>query len=272
VGELLPENTSFKERNYGFFGSASYTLNTFERFGMELQFLRSERTVYDFTEDFVFVEAERKASRLVQPTLAYVHDTALYGSHGPVTGSKWYLAFSRSIPITLDRLDRWTTVVDLRKYWLPWRRNSFATHLSFAYSEGQNPRAWVLGGPWTLRGYEFYDYQHTSNLAGSRMFLWSTEYRLPLLDALIFGWPFQWGFLDVGAAAFFDVGAAWYDDFEPFGTDAAGDWGFRDLRGSVGFGIRTNILFLPMRFDWAWKTDLRRVYGNVFHFSIGPDF
>jgi outer membrane protein assembly factor BamA len=198
--------------------------------------------------------------------------SALYGSHGPVTGSKWYLAYSYAFPLSRDSLVRWTTVADYRKYWLPWRRNSFATRLNVAWSDGQNPRAWVLGGPWTLRGYEFYDYQEVSHLAGTRLFLWSMEYRLPAVDALIFGWPFRWGFADVGATAFFDVGAAWSDDLVAFDTDADGNWGFRDLRGSVGFGIRTNVMFLPIRFDWAWKTDLRRIYGNVFHFSIGPDF
>jgi hypothetical protein len=272
VGELLPEDSTFKERNYGFFGYASYPINTFQRFDLELQFLTSERTVYELSPDYFLVSTERKTSRLVQPTLAYVQDTALYGSHGPVTGTKWYLAASRSVPLTQDSLDRWTTVLDYRKYWLPWRRNSFAVNVSLAYSGGQNPRAWVLGGPWTLRGYDFYDYQTDANLAGSRLVVWKTEYRMPLVDALFFGWPFGWGFTNVGGAVYFDVGAAWNDRIEFFGKDAAGDWGFRDLRGDIGFAIRTNVLSLPLRFDWAWKTDLRRVYGGIFHFSIGPDF
>ncbi|MFO7653285.1 MAG: BamA/TamA family outer membrane protein [Candidatus Krumholzibacteriia bacterium] len=272
VGELLPDDTSFKERNYGFFTHASYPLNTFERFDLELQFLTSERTVYEWTTDFLLVETDRRTSRLVQPTLAYIHDTALYGSHGPLTGSRWYAAVSRSIPVADDSLDRWTAVLDYRKYWMPWRRNSFAVHLNLATSAGDNPRAWVLGGPWTLRGYDFYDYQTVSNLAGSKIFLLQTEYRLPLVEALVFGWPFRWGFTDVGAAAYFDVGAAWTDRIRFFGTDAAGHWGFDELRGDVGFAIRTNVLFLPLRFDWAWPTDLRRVGGRTFHFSIGMDF
>jgi outer membrane protein assembly factor BamA len=189
-----------------------------------------------------------------------------------VTGTRAYLGVSRSIPVSDDSLDRWTAVLDYRRYGMPWRRNSFATHLNLAWSDGQNPRAWVLGGPWTLRGYDFYDYQTITNLAGTRFLLWQNEYRFPIVDALIFGWPFRWGFTDVGAATYFDVGAAWNDRFDPVGKDESGNWGFRDLRGDIGFAIRTNVLFLPLRFDWAWKTDLRRVYGGIFHFSIGPDF
>ena len=102
--------------------------------------------------------------------------------------------------------------------------------------------------------------------------MFNAEYRLPLIDAVYFGWPGRWGFGPVGATLFFDAGAAWNDNFDPFGDDAAGTWGFRDLRGDYGFGIRTRLGFLPLKFDWAWPTDLRTTGNGVFQFSIGPEF
>ena len=40
------------------------------------------------------------------------------------------------------------------------------------------------------------------------------EYRFPLVDALIFGWPGRWGFTNVGGTAFFDAGLAWDNDLD----------------------------------------------------------
>jgi len=141
-----------------------------------------------------------------------------------------------------------------------------------AGSFGDDARAFVLGGPFTLRGYDFYDYQDTSHLAGSKIVLMNLEYRLPLLDALIFGWPGRWGFGPIGATLFFDAGAAWTDVFQPFGDDVSGTWGMKDLRGAYGLGIRTRLGFIPMKFDWGRRTDLRGAGRTEFHFSIGPEF
>jgi Tol biopolymer transport system component len=273
IGELLPDDTLFQERNYGLFGLASYPLSTFQRFELELQVLTSERTTLEVDPSgFFLVEGEKRTSRLLQPSLSYTHDTAFYGSFGPVTGTRFAVSFAPAIRISGSSLDRRTSTFDLRKYWLPWRRNTFALRLVGAVSEGDDPRAFVLGGPWTLRGYDFYDYQTVTGLSGSRLLMANFEYRLPLLDYLIFGWPGRWGLSNIGATLFFDLGAAWEGDLVMFGDDEAGRWGFRDLRGDYGFGLRTRIGFLPLKFDWAWKTDLRETYDSIFHFSIGPEF
>jgi len=272
VGELLSDQTFFRERNYGLFGLISYPRNTFQRFDLEMQLLTSDRTNYDYGDGLYLVEGDRRLSRLVQPTLSYVSDSALYGNFGPIAGGRWTLSLSQAVPLSSSSLQRTTTVFDWRKYWLPWRRNSFAIHLTAAYSGGNDPRAFLLGGPWTLRGYDYFDYRQVTHLAGPRLLLASFEYRLPLVDYLIFGWPFQWGLTNVGATMFFDMGTAWHDKVQLFGHDEHDDWGFRDLRGDWGLGIRTRVGFLPLKFDWGWKTDLRRSQSAIFQFSIGPEF
>ena len=100
-------------------------------------------------------------------------------------------------------------MADLRRYWMPFRRNTLALRVIGAASDGRDPRAFVLGGPSTLRGYNIYDFETVAKLSGSRMFLLNAEYRLPLLDYLIFGWPGRWGLTNFGATLFCDVGAAW---------------------------------------------------------------
>jgi len=267
VGELLTDETLFKERNYGFFGRASYPLSVFERVDFDVEILNSDRTDYDFDEFGFLVPVAKRRSRLLQPALSFVHDNALYGLHGPVAGSRWSLSVAKGLPLSDSSLDRFNFVGDLRKYWLPLRRNSLALRLTYAHSAGEDPRGFVIGGPWTLRGYRYYDYQTLDNLAGTKMALASLEYRLPFVDYLIFGWPGQWGLTGIGGAVFFDAGCAWTDEVQFFDDGA-----FGDLRGDFGFGLRANVFWLPLKFDWAWRTDLRHVDGSVFHFSIGPDF
>ncbi|MHB8079180.1 MAG: BamA/TamA family outer membrane protein [Candidatus Krumholzibacteriia bacterium] len=273
VGELLPTDSFFSERNYGLYGVASYPLSTFRRFDLQLELFRSERTLYQTDPSgFYLVPYDKRTVTLAQPSLSYVHDSAFFGPFGPVTGSRVLLSFAPSLPLSADALDRRTFVADLRRYWMPFRRNTFAVRVIGAASEGRDPRAFVLGGPTTLRGYNIYDFETVTKLSGSRMFLLNAEYRLPLLDYLIFGWPGRWGLTNFGATLFCDVGAAWSGTLRMFGADDRGREALRDLRGDFGFGLRTRLLSLPVRLDWAWKTDLRRSQDPVFHFSIGPEF
>ena len=267
VGELLTEDVLFRERNYGFYGRASYPLSIFQRFDLDLQVFNSERTDFQIDDTGFLYPEGRRRSRLLQPGVSFVHDNALFGLHGPVTGSRLHFSFDRGLPLSGSSLDRWTVIADVRKYWLPWRGNSLAVRMLYAHSGGQDPRSFIIGGPWTLRGYHFYDYRRVSNLAGTKLAMMNLEYRMPLIDYLIFGWPGRWGFSGIGGAVFFDVGSAWTDDLRLFEGGR-----FAHLRGNVGLGLRASFFFLPMKFDWAWPTDLQRLGDSRFHFSIGPNF
>ena len=272
VGELLPEDTFFSERNYGGYGFAEYPLSTFRRVGFEARALASERTDYTLSADGTYLVADhRQTDHLLELSAHYVVDTAYYGAFGPVTGHRLLLEYTPSLPVG-DALSRRTLVADWRQYWLLWRRDTVALRLLAASSDGEHPRAFVLGGPYTLRAYDFWDYQETSHLAGPHMVMANLEYRIPLLAGLVFDWPTRWAFGPVGATLFWDMGAAWDDAFRPFGRDAAGRWGLADLRAGYGVGLRLRLAFLPLRLDWARRTDLRNAGRGEFHFSIGYEY
>lgn len=257
VGELLTDDTLFKEKNYGVFARASYPFSTFRRLDLDVQVLNSDRTEFDLDEQGFLTPVARRRNRLLQPTLGLIHDNALFGLHGPVAGSRWSLSVARGLPLSGSSLDRWNLVGDVRKYWLPTRRTSLAAHLTYAQSSGDDPRAFVIGGPWTLRGFRYRDFQTVPNLAGTRMALAQLEYRIPFVDYLVFGWPGRWGLAGIGGAFFVDAGAAWSDDIR-----------LEDAHWDYGLGLRANVLGLPLKFDWAWRGE----GGTTFHFSIGPEF
>jgi outer membrane translocation and assembly module TamA len=58
----------------------------------------------------------------------------------------------------------------------------------------------------------------------------------------------------------------------------ARDLDFTDLRPAAGVGVRIQIPFAPIRFDWGFNLDRREIVpgtlerGNVFHFSLGQAF
>ena len=121
----------------------------------------------------------------------------------------------------------------------------------------------------SLRGYEYLQFQ------GPRMILVNLEYRYPLIDALIFGWPGRWGIGNIGGTLFFDTGSVFGEPvfIEPMdprlqprevnGLDFWSDFG-------VGFYMRFGYMVLD--FQLGWPTDFSYTGQPAFHFYIGPQF
>ena len=281
LGEIYDRSQLFSERNYGVFGLASLPLSQFDRVDFELQAFESEKTFYDTPDGYYYYEIGSERNRLIQPSLSYVHDSAFYGQHGPVTGTRWTLSIAPALPLSTGAVDRTTTFGEFRRYGLIFGRQSLGLRVVAAQSTGGTPRQFVVGGPSTLRGWDIFDFEERNasgqpkhdNLLGNRMVLMNLEYRFPLIDALYLGWPGRFGIGGIGGAVFFDTGSAFEGKFRPFGKTADGDFALADLNADYGFGIRANLGFLPLKFDWAWQTDLDRTEPHVqFNFSIAPEF
>jgi hypothetical protein len=282
LGEVFDRSRVFSERNYGVFGIASRPSSTFDRVDFEVQAFVSDRTFYEF-DPFTgyYVETEHEQAKLFQPSLSFIHDSAFYGYNGALTGSRWTLNFSPALPLGDSALDRVTGFADYRKYMLLFNRSAIAFRIMGAASNGSDPRIFVLGGPFTLRGWDTYDFEQSvyvddgenANLVGRRMLLMNLEYRFPAVDAIFFGWPGSFGIGGIGGVVFLDMGSAFNDIFIPFGETRYGNFRLDDLKADYGFGLRVNMGWLPLRFDWAWKTDFASTYGDMrFTFSIGPSF
>jgi outer membrane protein assembly factor BamA len=132
---------------------------------------------------------------------------------------------------------------------------------------GKDRRVFYLGGPYTLRGYDYYQF------VGTKMWLASAEYRFPLLDYLIFGWPGRWGFSNIGGTVFFDVGNTWVDRWPKLFNTSSGHFQLDDAKADVGFGVYMDVGYFLMNLQFAWPTDLYRFDHDMkFHFAIGPTF
>ena len=130
-------------------------------------------------------------------------------------------------------------------------------------------RYFFLGGPLTMRGYDYLQF------TGSRMLLFNVEYRYPLIDALIFGWPGRWGFQNIGGTIFFDTGSVWGKGryVEPL-PESLKPHIVNDLAfySDFGIGAYMRIGYLILNFQFGWPTDFDRTGDMMFHFFIGPQF
>ncbi len=273
VGETFGSYRLFSERNFGVFGLASVPFSKFYRMDLELQAYMSFREFFDSRSTFgitdqQLISSSKSTRRLLEPSISFVHDSSFWGYFWPVEGSRWRLSVSKGISFGTKEVERTTAYMDYRWYKTLFYRNSFAFRLSGAVSEGRDPRVFFLGGPLTLRGYDYLQFE------GNRMALAQFEYRFPLVDALIFGWPGRWGFQNVGGTVFFDIGSAWWNGrfkFFEYENNVRLNQ-LNDLHADYGVGMYINMGYMLLNFQFAWPTDLVTTRPYQFHFYIGPSF
>ncbi|MFN2433269.1 MAG: BamA/TamA family outer membrane protein [Gemmatimonadota bacterium] len=218
------------------------------------------------------------------PILAHVYDTSLFGSTGPILGTRYRLDLQQTFG---DR--KYTQFLgDYRKYARMFDFFTLATRALYvgAYGDWEDVRIRSIGGATLLRGYEYSDLRVIGNQVG----VLNNELRFPIFENLRVG-PVI--FPPLRGAVFFDAGFAFFstcpadpndrnrrfcesrEGFKPFRSDPDAPLGFRlnDLRGSYGFGLRTNLFgFAVLKADWAWRTDLVGTGDHEFHFVLAPEF
>jgi Tol biopolymer transport system component len=271
IGESFGDFRLFAERNYGLYGLVSMPFSTFDRLDLELQAFVSERQFFEQavsapSDQIVYQQTAKSTRRLFEPSVSFVHDASFYDLFGPVEGSRWMISVSKAVEFAEQDVSRSTLYLDYRKYKRIFYRNSVAFRLAFAGSEGRDSRTFFIGGPSTLRGYDYIAFD------GSRMALGTVEYRFPLIDALVLGFPGRWGLGNIGGKLFFDAGAAWNkNDIHPLRSNVGG-LQFDDVRADFGFGVHLYMAYFLLNFQLAWQTDLNEVYASHFTFFMGPAF
>jgi outer membrane protein assembly factor BamA len=177
---------------------------------------------------------------------------------------------------------------DVRKYIGIFGPYVIALRATGAFSEGPNPQKFYLGGMqnWinfrqddnislldddlknifiSPSGYPMRGYGYFRGI-GEKYTLMNAEFRFPLFAAILPGPIPIIPLYNIQGVAFYDVGSAWNNT----------SWNnVRDnLLMGTGFGLRTILLGLPVRYDLAWPYDVNEgSFGRrVHYFSIGIDF
>ena len=276
--ETLPEDRLFYEWSRGAWIGGVYPFSLFSRLEADLNFYYTRREYFtnvDLFGDPVEDEIRDPENRLLlQPGLSFVYDDALYDYLGPVKGSRWILSLSYSRDVAGDiDVNRWVGVADWRKYLLGPGGHSLAIRLSGKRSDGLSgaegkgdPIFFNLGGPSSLRGYDYLEF------TGTRSVLGSVEWRFPFIRGVWFGGPIPMALGNIGGAFFADFGGAWNEgDAFQLATEEGG-YHLHDLKGNIGYGLRFNLGGWLLLWDFAWPTDLQEMGERRVHFSIGAQF
>jgi Tol biopolymer transport system component len=267
------EDRLFSERNFGGLLAMSLPLDMFRRFDFDFTAMRIDREVYVegaeyYYEDDLPVET-RETWDLFIPRLSYVKDTTIWGSTGPVGGTRYMLSIERSVVDVLGSDLSFTTgVLDYRKYLRFSRRTQLAARLFGATSQGAQPMVFSLGGGSTLRGYDDFEFD------GNNVVLASLELRYPFIERLIMRGPIPLSLGGVRGVFFFDIGGAWDGDPDELRVAHIVD-GKEELDGlnaSYGFGMRMWVAYFLMKLDFAWATRFNGTVGRRVHFTLGGEF
>lgn len=240
----------FFERSFGGYVSLMYPFSVFQRIEASVSIANSDKAIIQNV-------LSRKAL-LLSNSISFVHDNSLWGSTGPLDGSRFRLLLGYTSDIKFSNVNYYSVIADYRKYFRLGYTTTIATRLSLYYNEGKEARRYFAGGSWDLRGYDRW------TIRGEKMWLSSVELRFPLLNQLILQFPFLGlGFSNIRGALYFDAGSAW-------------DENYISTLGSVGVGVRINFLgAIVFRYDVGKKivNDFTRLEDGLFYqFFFGFDF
>jgi Tol biopolymer transport system component len=266
------ENKLFSERNYGGVVALSYPIDRFRRIDVDFTAMRIAREIYK--DDAIWIDGEPPVERrenedIYLPRISYTKDTTIWGSTGPIGGTRYMLSAERSIVDVLGSdLSFTTTMLDFRKYFMFTRGTQLATRLLGATSQGTNPAWFYIGGAYNLRGYKDFEFE------GNNVLFASLELRYPFIDRLIMRGPIPLQLGGLRGALFFDIGGAWSGD--PGDLRVAhrvdGQEELKDLNAGYGFGIRMWFSYFLVKLDFAWATRFNGQLGRRVHFSLGGEF
>ncbi|HMA45554.1 MAG TPA: BamA/TamA family outer membrane protein, partial [Gemmatimonadales bacterium] len=236
------------------------------------------------------LEADSNQASLgyVQPSLALVHDNALFSYVGPFSGSR--SRFGISPAFGNKRFA--TMTADYRRY-LFFRPFTLAVRGLFYGTTGRDANLFpiFLGSTELIRGYTsgsiinnecrggfantsgYTGCSELDQLIGTRIAVGNIEFRFPLTRSLVLGF-LPVGLPPVEGALFYDAGVAWQSgtkvklNYDPTNDPLV----VRSLLRSYGGSIRVNLLgFVILRFDIAKPLDRphNKAYWTI---SLGPTF
>ena len=225
----------YYQRDHGVYGIISYPLSKYMRVETSMGLIDSYRDDY-------FLDRVRD-SYLASNSISFIKDTSLFLPYGPIDGERIQVGMALTTDLSKGRTDNVSLLLDWRKYFRLTTYSAYAVRIEGRYSGGNIPYRYIMGGSWSLRGYERW------SLIGSRMVLLNQELRFPIFHRMDFRMSF--GTLPLPGlqgAIFCDLGNAW-DKGESY----------PGLLGSAGFGLRMSLGGpLVLRLDRARRFDLLR--------------
>lgn len=248
--DIRESDQYFNERSFGGYLTFIFPFSKFQRIETSVSVANSDKELFD--------DVLSRKALLVTNTVSFVHDNSIWGSTGPIDGSRFRFLLGYTSDVKFSNVNFYSVIADYRYYLRTGYRTSFASRFSIFYNHGKEARRYFAGGSWDLRGWKRF------SIRGEKLWITSFEFRFPVIDQLIIRFPFLGlGFFNIRGATFFDMGNAWDEVYE-------------ETLGSVGAGIRVNFLnVITFRYDVGKRIEngFREFQDGLFYqFFFGWDF
>ena len=199
---------------------------------------------------------------------ALVGDSSIFANYGAISGRRWRLGLAYAPDLDESGTLFESGTLDFRQYFPVTQRSNLAFRAFAGAAKGNRPSPFYFGGLDTVRGIDF------RSLVGDRAFYANFEYRFPLIDLV--ATPVL-AFQGIRGVFFFDVGGAWFNEFETFDFYDSDTKRFKDGIASYGWGVTARIYGLDFNWDFAklYKPPARlvdRTGGFRTEFWIGTRF
>ncbi len=272
--------------SYGLTGLASYPLDRFNRFDVNLSAIVLEK---DDIGDGAGLPLDLPVKRrfAITPSLGYVHDDVIWSYFYPKAGTRYNATLAISPKLSTNTLGFITPQLDFRHYFKIIGDMTFAARFSGAMSFGPNPQKFFLGGVdgWINRYFSATTYPLTepedfafyavgtplrgfpyNEQIGTKYGLLNLALRFPF-PIYVSGAP-----LALLSEVFCDAGSAWNNKLYLLQKKADGAWTTKDLLISTGIGFRTYLFGIYLKMDIAWTTTIDHWAKPQYIFSLGEDF
>ena len=191
-----------------------------------------------------------------------VFDNTYWTWQGPARGTRFRLGADVSFLSSREFRD---VYLDFRNYQRLGRRWVFATRLYGLGSFGRDADRYYLGGE-AVRGYEWGEFYEDD---GPGVTLANFELRVPFIDRLSIAAPLPLELGGIRGVAFLDAGMVLRDSLRIW--DSANRQ-LDDLKVGVGAGIRIQISYFFLKFDWAKPLSATEDKGWKFLFGLGTEY
>ncbi len=271
-------------RYYGLWGLASYPFSKYSRMDVSLNWWNAEMEV--LTRNYPISKIQS-----IIPGIRYVYDTSewRWPETGPRDGFRGSVDLKVSPHYSSDSPEFVTLKMDARKYFKLSDTYSLALRLSAGLSRGANPQQFFLGGVsnWLNRDFrgdvrigslsDVYFGEFVTPLRGARYYertgdnygLMNLEFRFPLIPYMQLGFPpITLG--NIQGLLFVDAGSALYSK-ELYQFRGMVNGRLKDIVASYGIGSRLFIFGMLLRYDVAWRYDIRSSSAPVHLISLGID-
>ncbi len=285
--EIYKNNFLFRFRSFGVNVMASYPFDLFNRLEWGINWMNVSK------ENMQVPDQGDQSRMLFVPQGRFVHDDVLWGYFAPHEGSRYYVGFKGTPKLGNDNIGFISVDFDYRKYIPLSNYFSFAMRGAGGASFGPDPQRYFVGGTdnWINRKFSLdrlpfdnpEDFAFSqfalpvrgwdiSQVYGNKYFVTNFEFRFPMFQALVAG-PVPILLQGVMGSFFFDMGAAWNDQFVISKvSERNGKRYFENVIMSSGIGVRAYMLGLPIKMDIAWRNEYHTWSKPLYLFSLGFDF